>query len=80
MNGIDQAALWWPDYPKARDKRVELDDCELETMISNRQPTITVTGEPLDAPACFWTDPDHIYLRGRAPRRALLPHQSFLGQ
>ena len=63
MNGIDQAALWWPDYPKARDKRVELDDCELETMISNRQPTITVTGEPLDAPACFWTDPDHIYLR-----------------
>lgn len=76
MRGIDQAALWWPDYPKARDQRVELDDCELETMISSRQPTITVIGESLDAPACFWTDPDHIYLRVNWEKWCTVSHAS----
>ena len=56
-------ASWHPDYPDRKDRRVKMDDGDLQTSISDRRPVISLTGEEMDSPACFWIDRDHIYLR-----------------
>ena len=63
MNQNTVTTFWRPEYPLAEDKKVELDDCELQTQIINKHPGITVIDYNLDSPACFWTDPEHVYLR-----------------
>ena len=63
MNESDPAPQWSPDYPDKRDKRVELSDFELQTFISDKRPGISVIDYPLESPACFWIDSQHVYLR-----------------
>lgn len=54
---------WRPAYPSPNDERVELQDCELQTFVSNGHPGVFVPDHQLDAPACFWIDANHVYVR-----------------
>ncbi len=57
------ATSWRPEFPDPLDERVEFQDCELETYISDRRPGITAQGYRIDVPAVFWTDSSHVYAR-----------------
>jgi hypothetical protein len=63
MNQNTITTFWRPKYPLTEGNKVELDDCELQTQILDKHPGITVIDYQLDSPACFWTDPEHVYLR-----------------
>ena len=54
---------WRPAYPESKDARVQLQSCDFQTFISDRRPGINVTDHPVEAPACFWIDHEHVYLR-----------------
>ena len=54
---------WRPEYPESKDVRVQMRYCEFETFISDGRPGINVTDYPVEAPACFWIDHEHVYLR-----------------
>lgn len=57
------ATSWRPEFPDPLDEKVEFFDCELETYISDRRPGITVQDYRIDAPAVFWIDSSHLYVR-----------------
>lgn len=63
MNNTTQDKTWRPEYPEAKDVKVKLRDCEFQTFISDRRPGINVEMYSVEAPACFWVDYDHVYLR-----------------
>lgn len=54
---------WIPAYPRRKDSKVRLSDCELQTFISGHCPGVTIVDIPLDHPAFFWTDANHVYVR-----------------
>ena len=54
---------WIPEYPKYKDVKVKLLNCDFQTFISDRRPGINVTDYPVVAPVCFWIDFEHVYLR-----------------
>lgn len=54
---------WKPDYPGPKDRRVQMEDGDLQTYISDMRPVISLSGKKADHPACFWIDREHIYLR-----------------
>ena len=63
MNQNTITTFWRPKYPLTEEKKIELVDCELQTQILDKHPGINVIDYRLDSPACFWTDPEHVYLR-----------------
>ena len=54
---------WIPAYPCRKDSKVRLSDCELQTFISGHCPGVTIVDIPLDRPAFFWIDANHVYVR-----------------
>ena len=54
---------WRPSYPDPKDRQVGMVDCSVQTFISSHRPAISFSDRPLEDPACFWIDPDHIYAR-----------------
>lgn len=63
MKTQEKTDCWRPQYPPAKDARVVLKDSELQTFISDSKPGITIVDYPLEKPACFWIDYEHVYLR-----------------
>ena len=57
------ATSWRPEYPDPSDAEVEFLPLELETYISDRRPGIAAQNYGVEAPAVFWTDSSHIYVR-----------------
>ena len=60
---VPLAPPWHPEFPGPLDAEVEFLDLELETYISDRRPGITAQNYSVEAPAVFWTDSSHIYVR-----------------
>lgn len=63
MNELTTDVIWVPDYPKAMDKKVSLLNIGLETYLSDKRPGVTIINSPIESPACFWIDKNHLYLR-----------------
>lgn len=57
------ATSWRPEFPDPLDEEVEFLDFELETFVSDRRPGITAQDYSIEAPAVFWTDSSHVYVR-----------------
>ncbi len=63
-NTTEPTDSWSPVYPRPKDAHVELSNDQFETFLSDRRPGISVINyPPLEKPACFWIDYEHVYLR-----------------
>ena len=63
MKGKPSLSSWRPSYPDPKDQQVEMVDCSVQTFISDHRPAMVFSDRPLENPACFWVDSDHIYAR-----------------
>ena len=63
MKPRDQINFWRPQYPESADERVRLEDSEYQSFVTDGKPGVIVQDYPLENPACFWIDYEHVYLR-----------------
>ena len=64
-NSSEPSDLWFPRYPEPKDEIVRMrSSCDAFSVLrTSRGMEIVVPDAPLENPACFWIDKDHVYLR-----------------
>ena len=63
MNTSGTEGLEKPRDPGSGEKRVRMQSLRLKADVLGKVPTIFVEDEPVEDPACFWIDREHVYFR-----------------